>query len=62
MAGGLFYHSVTIAPDGTFALPPLARLAQVEILATHAGHPPLPFIHLALDPSGADNLQILFSP
>lgn len=59
--GFVFAHEVNLAADGSFALPPLARVAQVQFFIEHAGHPAQQPFDFVPEP-GADNaLQVLFT-
>jgi len=51
-----------IAADGSFELPPIARVAQIQFFIEHAGHPPqLPF-EFVPDHDGDNALRVLFTP
>jgi hypothetical protein len=60
--GVAFSHEVPLGADGSFELPALARVAQIQLQVEHAGHP----AHLPIDFAPAydsDNtLQVLFTP
>jgi hypothetical protein len=57
-----FAHGLQAATDGRFALPPLARVARLRVVAAHQGQAVLPAIDLALDPAADNVLPILFTP
>ena len=60
--GVAFAHEVTLAADGSYTLPPIGRVAQVQLFVEHAGHPPqLPFDFVP-EPGRDNTLQILFMP
>jgi hypothetical protein len=61
-AGGAFTHPVVFALDGTFALPPVARVAQIQLYAEHASQALLHPIDFAPDYASDNTLQILFRP
>ena len=57
-----FAHGLQAGTDGRFALPPLARVARLRVVAAHDGQAALPAIDLALDPTADNVLPILFTP
>jgi hypothetical protein len=60
--GVAFTHLLPIAADGSFELPPIARVAQIQFFIEHAGHPPqLPF-EFVPDHDGDNALRVLFTP
>jgi hypothetical protein len=60
--GFVFAHEVPLAADGSFLLPPIARVAQIQFFIEHAGHPAqLPF-EFVPDHGGDNALQVLFTP
>lgn len=59
--GATFAHETTLAADGTFTLPPMARIAQAQFFTEHAGHPMQQPIDWVPEPGGARLLQILFT-
>lgn len=59
---GTFAHGLQAGTDGRFALPPLARVARLRVVAAHPGQAVLPAIDLALDPAADNVLPILFTP
>jgi hypothetical protein len=61
-SGGSFRHRVTVESDGTFVLPPLARIAQLRLEAEHAGQGPFPSLDFAPDYECDNSLQVLFTP
>jgi hypothetical protein len=60
--GAAFTHEAKLALDGTFELPPIARVAQLRLFAEHAGQAVLPAIKFAPEYGGDNTLQILFRP
>jgi hypothetical protein len=60
--GGVFSHLVALAADGTFELPPIARVAQVQFFVEHAGSPVQLPIDFHPEPGAANALQVLFTP
>jgi hypothetical protein len=57
-----FSFPVPFATDGTFALPPIARVAQIQLFVEHAGQAVHAPIDLVPDYRGDTSLQILFKP
>ena len=60
--GVAFSHLAALASDGTFELPPIARVAQVQFFVEHAGNPPQLPIDFHPEPGGDNALQVLFTP
>ncbi|MGE5117354.1 MAG: hypothetical protein ACM3N6_12770, partial [Betaproteobacteria bacterium] len=61
-AGATFTHAPAFASDGTFALPPIARVAQLQLFVAHAGQHAHDPIDLVPDYRSDTTLQILFKP
>jgi hypothetical protein len=61
-AGGTFSHAPAFAADGTFALPPIARVAQIRVFVEHAGQQAHDPVDLVPDYRSDTTLQILFKP
>ena len=59
--GTNFAHEVTLGADGRFALPPIGRIAQAQLIVEHAGYH-RQVIAFAPEPGDARTLQILFKP
>lgn len=57
-----FADPVAIATDGSFTLPPIARVAQLQLFVRHAGQAVHPAIDVVPDYHGDTPLQILFKP
>jgi hypothetical protein len=55
-----FAAGVAVAGDGSFAFPPLARVAQVRIRARYNTDPEVPRIDLAIDYRGDNTVHIQF--
>ena len=53
---------VPVAPDGTFEVPPVARVAQVQFFVEHAGSPAQLPVDFHPEPGAANALQVLFTP
>ena len=60
--GIAFSHLVPVAPDGTFEVPPVARVAQVQFFVEHAGSPAQLPVDFHPEPGAANALQVLFTP
>ncbi|MDM0109619.1 hypothetical protein QTH97_32190 [Variovorax sp. J22R24] len=60
--GLAFAHETMLAADGSFALPPIARIAQAQFFIEHAGHPAQQPIDFVPEPGNARTLQVLFTP
>lgn len=60
--GFVFAHEVPLAADGSFMLPPIARVARIQFFIEHAGHPAQLPIEFAPDHGGDNALQVLFTP
>jgi hypothetical protein len=60
--GVAFSHLVALATDGSFELPPIARVAQVQFFVEHAGNPPQLPIDFHPEPGSDNALQVLFTP
>jgi hypothetical protein len=59
---GLFSHPLTLGLDGSFMLPAIARVAQLQLFVQHGGQAAHPPIDLVPDYCGDNTLQILFKP
>jgi hypothetical protein len=59
--GVAFSHPVALAPDGSFELPPIARVAQVQFFVDQAGNPPQLPIDFHPEPGRDNALQVLFT-
>jgi len=57
-----FSFPLSFGGDGSFALPPLARVAQIQLFVSHAGQQAHDPIDLVPDYRGDTTLQILFKP
>jgi hypothetical protein len=57
-----FKHEVKFADDGSFALPPISRVAQVRLFVEHAGQAVYDPIDVVPDYGGDTTLQIIFKP
>jgi hypothetical protein len=57
-----FSHPLTLGEDGSFTLPPIARLAQLQLFVEHSGQAVHPPVDLVPDYRGDNALQILFTP
>ncbi len=57
-----FSHPLALGADGSFTLPPLARIAQLQLFVEHSGQAAHPRIDLVPDYRGDNTLQILFKP
>lgn len=57
-----FSHPVTLGMDGSFTLPPIARVAQIQLFVEHNGQATHRPIDLSPDYRGDTTLQILFTP
>ncbi len=59
--GVAFSHLVPLAADGSFELPPISRVAQVQFFVAHAGLPAQLPIDFHPEPGGDNALQVLFT-
>jgi hypothetical protein len=59
---GTFSHAPAFASDGTFALPPIARVAQIRLHVEHTGQLPHDPVDFVPDYRSETPLQILFKP
>jgi hypothetical protein len=57
-----FKHQPAFAADGSFALPPIARVAQMQLFVAHDNTAAYPPIDLVPDYRGDTTLQIMFKP
>ncbi|MCK7495865.1 MAG: hypothetical protein MZW92_36545 [Comamonadaceae bacterium] len=60
--GAAFEHQTAIAADGSFVLPPIARIAQAQFFVEHPGHPVQQPVDFAPEPGEANVLQLLVTP
>jgi hypothetical protein len=60
--GTVFSDLVPLAADGSFELPPIARVAQIQFFVEHAGHPVQLPIDFVAEPGDANALRVLFTP
>jgi len=59
-ASTTFSFPATLDGDGSFALPPIARVAQIQLFVEHTGQAVHPAIDVVPDYRGDTTLQILF--
>ena len=59
-SGGAFFHQLPFDAEGRFVSPPLARVAQLRVIASHPLHPAQQ-LDVALDYGGDNVLAIVFS-
>jgi hypothetical protein len=57
-----FRFPLALGSDGAFALPPIARVAQIQLFVQHAGQAPHVPVDVVPDYRGDTTLQILFKP
>jgi hypothetical protein len=60
--GVAFSHQVPLATDGSFELPPIARVAQIQFFIEHVGYPPQLSFEFVPDHDGDNALRVLFTP
>lgn len=61
-ATSTFSHPLTLGADGSFTLPAIARVAQLQLFVEHSGQAAHPPIDLVPDYRSDTTLQILFKP
>ncbi len=60
--GVAYGHETSLESDGSFVLPPIARIAQAQFVVAHAGHPAQLPIEFVPEPGDARTLQVLITP